>query len=86
MQEHWRIKFYSEYDLSFAFHMKRAELFFQNWEQNIGKPDINTILELYNIRKYFCIDKIADMWAEEQFQDAFALPYPMRIGSRFLKL
>lgn len=69
MQEHWRIKFYSEYDLSFAFHMKRAELFFQNWEQNIGKLDINTILELYNIRKYFCIDKIADMWAEGQFQE-----------------
>ena len=61
MQEHWRIKFYSEYDLSFAFHMKRAEMFFQNWEQNIGKPDINTILELYNIRKYFCIDKIASL-------------------------
>ena len=68
MQEHWRIKFYSEYDLSFAFHMERAEMFFQNWEQNIGEPDINTILELYNIRKYFCTDKIADMWAEERFQ------------------
>lgn len=69
MQEHWRIKFYSEYDLSFAFHMKRAEKFFRNWEQYIGEPDINTILELYNIRKYFCTDKIADMWAEEQFQE-----------------
>lgn len=38
--------------------MKTAELLFQNWEQNISEPDINTILELYNIRKYFCTDKI----------------------------
>ena len=69
MQEHRRIKFYSEYDLSFAFHMKRAELFFQNWEQNTCEPDINTILELYNIRKYFCANKIADIWAGEKFQE-----------------
>lgn len=69
MQEHRRIKFYSEYDLSFAFHMQRAELFFQNWEQNTCEPDINTILELYNIRKYFCTDKIADLWADEKFRE-----------------
>lgn len=46
MQEHWRIKFYSEYDLSFAFHMKRAELFFQNWEQNIGNSNYESLQQL----------------------------------------
>lgn len=53
MSEHTRIKFYSVHDLSFASNMKRVESFFEKWEQNTCSPDINTILELYNIKQYF---------------------------------
>ena len=55
MSEHTRIKFYSVHDLSFASNMKRVESFFEKWEQNTCSPDINTILELYNIKQYFYI-------------------------------
>lgn len=69
MQEHRRIKFYSEHDMSFYLNLNRLEQFFRSWEQNTCEPDINTILELYNIRKYFHTDKIANIWADGRFRE-----------------
>lgn len=69
MQEHRRIKFYSEHDMSFYLNLNRLEQFFRSWEQNTCEPDINTILELYNIRKYFHTDKIANIGADGRFRE-----------------
>ena len=37
----------------FYFERRQAESIFQNWDEHVCKPDINTILELYNIKQYF---------------------------------
>lgn len=46
------IKFYGVHDLSSGWHLKEIEEFFQHWNEKIHDPDLNTILELYNIKKY----------------------------------
>lgn len=69
MSEHTRIKFYSVHDLSFASNMKRVESFFEKWEQNTCSPDINTILELYNIKQYFSTGRVLSTWSNEQLDE-----------------
>lgn len=69
MSEHTRIKFYSVHDLSFASNMKRVESFFEKWEQNTCSPDINTIIELYNIKQYFSTGRVLSTWSNEQLDE-----------------
>ena len=46
-----RIKFYGGHDMSSGGYLKKIEAFFQDWDECIRKPELNTILELYNIKK-----------------------------------
>ncbi len=62
-----RVKFYSVHDLSAGGHLRMAEVVLQNWEENISNPDINTILELYNIKLYFDSGMRLKEWTDEQF-------------------
>lgn len=61
------IKFYSEYDMSSGSYLQEAEAFFENWDENVNNADINTILELQNIKKYFDADMRLDRWTDSQF-------------------
>ena len=49
LMERCRIKFYGTHDMSCGWNLKECENFFQNWEKEIEQPDINTILEFFNI-------------------------------------
>ena len=53
MPEHSRIKFYSAHDLSSGYHLQEVEKVFQKWDEYTQNPDINTVIELYNIKRYF---------------------------------
>lgn len=64
-----RIKFYGTGDLSCGWNLKECENFFQNWDKEIEQPDINTILELFNIKKYFDHDMRLEEWSDEQMLD-----------------
>ncbi len=67
--EHQGVKFYSTHDMASGVHLYNAEIFLQNWDENIRDPNINTILELYNIKKYFDADMRLAQWPEGQFHE-----------------
>ena len=67
--EHRGIKFYGPQDMSTGWHLREAEEFFQNWEENIGNPNINTILELYNIKRFFDAGIKLERWTGEQLAE-----------------
>ena len=66
---HRRIKFYSVHDMSIGWYLKEVEQFFENWEDKVDNADINTILELYNIKQFFDADMRLEKWTEPQLQD-----------------
>ena len=66
---HRGIKFYSPDDWSSSQHLKEAQEFLQNWEENTRELDINTVLELYNIKRYFDLDMRLKQWSDEQFAE-----------------
>lgn len=67
--KHSGIKFYSVHDMSSGWHLRDAETFFQHWDENTSDPDINTILELYNIKQYFDADMRLEQWPDAQFAE-----------------
>lgn len=64
-----RIKFYSVHDWSAGANLQKIETFFDSWDQKITDLDVNTALELYNIKKYFDSDMKLDQWSEEQIAE-----------------
>lgn len=64
-----RIKFYSVDDMSSVGNLQRAETFFQHWDEETCKPTINTILELYNIKKFFDVGMWIKQWTEVQIAE-----------------
>lgn len=67
MQERRNIKFYGIHDLSSGVCLKESEGVFQNWDKCISSNDINAILELYNIKKFFDSGARLDCWHDEQY-------------------
>lgn len=67
--EHRYIKFYGVHDLSAGSQLSNAETFFLHWDENISNSDVNTILELYNIKKYFDADMRLKQWSDTQFEE-----------------
>ena len=53
--------------MSSGWHLKEIEEFFQHWNEKIHDPDLNTILELYNIKKYMDAEMQHLDWSDEQF-------------------
>lgn len=64
--KHRGIKYYGPHDMSSGWHLREAESFFQNWDEHVCKPDINSILELYNIKQYFDAGMRLEQWTNEQ--------------------
>lgn len=50
-------------------HLKKIEEFFRRWDEKIHDSDINTILELYNIKKYMDAGMRLLDWTDEQFSE-----------------
>ena len=67
--KHKKIKYYGSHDMSAGWHLREAETFFQNWDDNIRDLSINTILELYNIKQYFDAGLQLDQWSDEQLAE-----------------
>lgn len=67
--KHRGIKFYGVHDMSSGWHLRAAETFFQHWNENLSNPDINAILELYNIKQYFDEDMRLEQWSDDQFTE-----------------
>lgn len=67
--KHRGIKYYGPRDMSAGWHLHEAESFFQNWDENVCDPDINAILELYNIKQYFDAGIRLEQWTDEQLAE-----------------
>lgn len=67
MMKHRGIKYYGPHDMSSGWHLREVESFFQNWDENTRNLDINTILELYNIKQYLDADMRLKQWTDEKF-------------------
>lgn len=67
--KHRGVKFYSEHDMSFGFNIQKAETFLQNWDERVAKLDINTALELYNIKRYFDANIRLEKWDDVKFTE-----------------
>lgn len=67
MSERSNIKFYGIHDMSSGYYLKETEAVFQNWDNYISSTDINTMLELYNIKKFFDVGARLDHWDDEQY-------------------
>ena len=67
--KHRGIKYYGPNDMSSGWHLREAESFFQNWDEHVCNPSINTILELYNIKQYFDSGMRLEQWNDEQLAE-----------------
>lgn len=56
MSERSNIKFYGIHDMSSGYYLKETEAVFQNWDNYISSTDINTMLELYNIKSSLMLE------------------------------
>ena len=61
------IKFFGECDMSSGWFLQKIEKFFQHWDERIQEPDLKTILELYNIKKYIDSGMRLAQWTDAQF-------------------
>ena len=61
------IKFYGAHDMSSGWYLQEVETFFRHWDEKIHAPDLKTILELYNIKRYIDTGLRLTAWTDEQF-------------------
>lgn len=61
-----RIKYYGTYDMSSGWHLCDAEAFLKSWDDRVRDPNINAVLELYNIKQYFDAGMRLEQWTDEQ--------------------
>ena len=59
------IKYYGPNDMSTGWHLREAEDYFMHWEENIRDLNINTVLELYNIKQFFDAGVNLELWTDE---------------------
>lgn len=62
-----KVKFYGEHDMSAGLHLKRAASVLENWNESTDTPDINQVLEFYNIKKYFDCGIRLEQWDEHTY-------------------
>lgn len=60
-----KVKFYGEHDMSAGLHLKRAASILENWNESTDMPDINQVLEFYNIKKYFDCGIRLEQWDDK---------------------
>ena len=59
------IKYYGPNDMSTGWHLHEAEDYFMHWDENIRDLNINTVLELYNIKQFFDAGFKLEHWTDE---------------------
>lgn len=59
------IKYYGPNDMSIGWNLRKAENFFMHWDENVGNLNINTVLELYNIKQFFDAGFKLEYWTDE---------------------
>lgn len=59
-----RVKFYSKEDMSGGYHLSKAEPILKG-DKQLDYSDINDILEIYNIKKYFDTELYLTKWTQE---------------------
>ena len=64
-----RIKFYSVNDMGTGWHLQKIEAFFQDWDILTDNPDVNTILELFNIKKFLDAGVRLVQWSDLQLEE-----------------
>lgn len=64
-----RIKYYSARDMSTGWHLQAIGSFFVNWEERVRDPDINTVLELFNIKKFLDSGSRLVYWSDQQVEE-----------------
>lgn len=69
MERHRGIKFYSEHDMSSGSHLREAEMFFASWDENVSSSDINVIIALHNIKKFFDLNMRLEHWTDAQLAE-----------------
>lgn len=69
MPQQWNIKFYGARDMSVGLSLQAAENVFQHWNKYTHTTNINTILELFNIKKFFDIHARLDCWSVKQYEE-----------------
>lgn len=64
------IKFYSQSDLSSWYYLGKAQGILDEFDEDayINSNDINSIIELYNIKKYFDNEMLLNDWTEENIE------------------
>ena len=67
MAEHIYIKFYGISDFTSRTHLHETEAIIRDWDKYIKDADINSVSELYNIKKYFDAGARLDCWNDEQY-------------------
>lgn len=83
MQEH--VNYYSKEDLSYSYNLRLAGNFLDSFDHSLEINDINTIIELYNVKK-FIDDRISlDSWQHEKLEEYILTcqTFPSVIGKFF---
>ena len=65
-REKSRVKFYSKYDMSVGFYIRRVANIIENFNAEKTITDINEILELYNIQLFISNNIYPTHWDEQQ--------------------
>lgn len=65
-REKSRVKFYSKYDMSVGFYIRRVANIIENFNAEIEITDINEIIELYNIQLFISNEIYPTHWDEQQ--------------------
>ena len=65
-REKSRVRFYSKYDMSIGFYIRRVANIIENFNAEQKITDINEILELYNIQLFISNKIYPTHWDEQQ--------------------
>ena len=63
-----RVKFYSANDLMYGSNLRKSEKIIQEYEKGKEVNDINDIIELYNVKKYFDNKIYFSEWDSERIE------------------
>ena len=87
-REKSRVRFYSKYDMSIGFYIRRVANIIENFNAEQKITDINEILELYNIQLFISNKIYPTHWDEQQRKNytEVAKLFSKTIGIFFLKL
>ena len=59
------IKYYGPNDMSIGWSLSEVEDYFMHWDENVRELNINKVLELYNIKKFFDAKFKLERWTDE---------------------